>query len=110
MIFDKKGNTTLVTQESGSISVFIERLTASYPKLENDNIIINLFSLEKITVNEVLEFRQLSESHKKQNKSFVIVTEKINYDEIPESMVIVPTVQEAFDIIEMDEIERDLGF
>jgi hypothetical protein len=27
-----------------------------------------------------------------------------------EELVIVPTLQEAFDIIEMEEIERDLGF
>jgi len=31
-------------------------------------------------------------------------------DEIPYEMIVVPTLQEAGDIIEMEEIERDLGF
>jgi hypothetical protein len=29
---------------------------------------------------------------------------------VPDEMVVVPTVLEAHDIIEMEEIERDLGF
>ena len=37
--------------------------------------------------------------------SFVIVS-KISFDE---NLNIVPTLQEAFDFIEMEEIERDLG-
>ena len=40
----------------------------------------------------------------------MIVSNKIADDNIPDELVIVPTLQEAFDIIEMEEIERDLGF
>jgi hypothetical protein len=29
---------------------------------------------------------------------------------MPDEIVVVPTLQEAYDIIEMEEIERDLGF
>jgi len=29
---------------------------------------------------------------------------------MPDEIVVVPTMQEAYDIIEMEEIERDLGF
>jgi hypothetical protein len=31
-------------------------------------------------------------------------------DEIPDELIIVPTIQEAQDVIGMEEIERDLGF
>ncbi|HAT63224.1 MAG TPA: ribonuclease Z, partial [Flavobacteriaceae bacterium] len=41
---------------------------------------------------------------------FVIVNNAINPDDIPDEMIVVPTLQEAADIIEMEEIERDLGF
>ena len=47
---------------------------------------------------------------KDQNKTFVNVSEGINLDDIPEEMVVVPTLQEAQDIIEIENIERDLGF
>jgi len=29
---------------------------------------------------------------------------------MPDEIIVVPTMQEAYDIIEMEEIERDLGF
>jgi hypothetical protein len=31
-------------------------------------------------------------------------------DHVPEELMIVPTYQEAMDVLEMEEIERDLGF
>ncbi|MDH3323482.1 MAG: ribonuclease Z, partial [Flavobacteriaceae bacterium] len=42
--------------------------------------------------------------------SFVIVSDKVNLDGIPDEIIVVPTMQEAYDVIEMEEIERDLGF
>ncbi len=41
------------------------------------------------------------------DKSFVIVTEKIDYD--IDNMNLVPTIQEAIDFIDLEEIERDLN-
>jgi len=109
MIFDKQGNTTIITQEAVTFSVFTDRINKAYEKFEDDNIIINLFSFDEVTVNDVLEFSQLSETHRNKNKSFVIVTDTISYESIPDQLIVVPTLQEAFDLIEMDEIERDLG-
>ncbi|MFN3640990.1 MAG: ribonuclease Z, partial [Flavobacterium sp.] len=34
----------------------------------------------------------------------------LNYNDIPEKYNVVPSLLEAHDLIEMDEIERDLGF
>ncbi len=110
MIFSKKGNTTVITQESVSLITFLKRLNESYKKIKNDNLIINLFSLEKLNTNDLLEFLNLSNKHRKTKKSFVIVTNKVNYDEIPDELEVVPKLQEAYDIIEMEEIERDLEF
>ena len=54
-------------------------------------------------------FSQLSELHRNNNKSFVIVCEGLAYDELPDELVVVPTFKEAEDIIEIEDIERDLG-
>lgn len=109
MIFDKKGTTTTVFQENIKLSTFLENLNKSYPKIKDDQLIINLFSFSKLNAGDVLEFLQLSNTHRGAKKSFVLVTNKVSYDDVPEEICVVPTLQEARDIIEMEEIERDLG-
>lgn len=109
MVFDKKGTTTTVFQEDIELAKFLENLNDGYSKIKSDHLIINLFSFDKLIAGDVLEFLELSNSHKSTNKSFVIVTDKVTFDEVPEEIIVVPTLQEARDIIEMEEIERDLG-
>ena len=109
MIFDNDGTTTIVFQENTSLAKFLDSLKGGYPKIKNDNIIINLFSFSKLSANDLLEFLELSNWHRENQKSFVLVTDKVSYDKIPDAICVVPTIQEARDIIEMEEIERDLG-
>lgn len=109
MIFDKEGNTSIVYQEKISIATFLNNLEKEYDKVKDDNLVLNLFSFEKLTAGDILEFLQISQKHKSNRKSFVIVTDKVAYDEVPEEIIVTPTIQEAKDIIEMEEIERDLG-
>ena len=108
MIFEKDNNTTIVYQENISLGKFLENFQDAYPKIKNDHIIVNLFSFSKLTANDVLEFLELSNTHRKARKSFVLVTDKVSYDEAPDNVCVVPTLQEAKDVIEMEEIERDL--
>ena len=70
MIFDKKGTTIIVSQEKIALGTFLVNLEKAYPKMANDNIIINLFSFGKLTAGDVLEFLQISDEHKKKQKSF----------------------------------------
>ncbi|WP_437400008.1 ribonuclease Z [Flagellimonas lutimaris] len=109
MIFDKDGTTTIVFQEKTTLGVFLENLNKAYPKLKHDNIVVNLFSFDKLTIGDILEFLDISNTHRALGQSFVLVTDKLNYDEVPEEISVVPTLQEAKDLIEMEEIERDLG-
>lgn len=109
MIFDKDGTTTIVFQEKTTLSGFLENLNKAYPKLKHDNIVVNLFSFNTLKVGDLLEFLDISNTHKGSGRSFVLVTDKLNYDEIPDEISVVPTLQEAKDLIEMEEIERDLG-
>ena len=110
MIFDKQGIFTVITKESVSMETFLQRLKQSYDRLKHENLVINLFLLHEITADDLLLLLDISNTHRKQKKSFVVVSNKVNYDEIPDKLLVVPTLQEARDIIEMEEIERDLGF
>jgi hypothetical protein len=41
--------------------------------------------------------------------SFVILSEKLTYEILPETVNLCPTLEEAIDLIEFEEIQRDLG-
>ena len=110
MLIDRNENITLITQEKLTLEELVSRLTERYEEFSKDNIVVNLNSIQALDVERILEFLNLSNIHRGSNHSFVIVTDQISYDEAPDELVIVPTLQEAYDIIEMEEIERDLGF
>ena len=108
MIFDRDGNTTIILQEKASLPTFMKNLKQAYPKLKNDHLILNLFSFENLETSDLLEFMELSNTHRGSGKSFVLVSSAVAPDDIPEEISMAPTLQEARDIIEMEEIERDL--
>ena len=87
-----------------------EKVKSIYPKFKNSNVIVNLNTLKPISLEQIIEFLRISNQHRAAKHSFVIVNEGIDVDKTPEEIVIVPTLQEAYDIIEMEEMERDLGF
>jgi hypothetical protein len=72
---------------------------------EIKHFIADLSSVEKGVLESTKEkFINFGESIAKTNGSFVIVCE-FSFDE---NLTIVPTLQEAYDFIEMEEIERQL--
>lgn len=110
MIFDSNKTTTIITQEKESVVEMVKKLEVLYERFKNDNVIVSLTSLTNIPLENIVEFLQISIKHRKAKYSFVIVSDKVNLDDIPDEIIVVPTMQEAYDIIEMEEIERDLGF
>ncbi|GGW62061.1 hypothetical protein DFQ11_102451 [Winogradskyella epiphytica] len=109
MIIDRDGNITVITQEHPSIKDFVKDIEKSYDKFKNNHLVVKLSSLGKIALEDVVEFLLLSNNHRAEKKSFVLVSEKVDLDKVPVEIVVVPTMQEALDIIEMEDIERDLG-
>ncbi len=110
MIIDKNGNISIITQEKATIIELVKKIEALYPKFENDNIIVHLSALEPVSLENIVEFLQISNTHRGHKLSFVLVNSKIDIDKTPDEIVVVPTLKEAYDIIEMEEMERDLGF
>ncbi|TGV01150.1 ribonuclease Z [Flavivirga rizhaonensis] len=110
MILDQNGNTSIITQEKATIIELVKKLQALYPKFKNNNIIVVLTTLNKLGLQDIVEFLEVSNTHRASKQSFVIVSNNINLENIPDEIIVVPTIQEAYDIIEMEEMERDLGF
>lgn len=110
MILDQNGNITVVTQEQSTIIELVKKLEALYPKFKNDNVIVALTGLKQLKLEDVVEFLNLSNIHRGKKHSFVIVSSRIDLNIVPDELIVVPTMKEAYDIIEMEEMERDLGF
>jgi len=110
MIIDRDGKTTIIAQEKASVKTLVNNIENGYHKYKNYHLVVRLSSLEKVTLLDVIEFLRLSNTHRAAKKSFVVVSDKADLDEMPDEIVVVPTLQEAFDIIEMEDIERELGF
>jgi hypothetical protein len=73
------------------------------------NLIVDLSSHLKCSLKELNLFLPIAKTFKKNNCSFVIVIQDIDFNKVSDKINVVPTLQEAHDIIEMEEIERDLG-
>jgi hypothetical protein len=110
MKVDQKGHTTTLKDTQGNIINFLEKVTHEYNSFKNQNLILDVTHDKNVTLNDVKAFSDLSKLHKKEKKSFVLVVNGINFNAVPAKLIVVPTVLEAHDIIEMEEIERDLGF
>ncbi|UKM64082.1 ribonuclease Z [Flavobacteriaceae bacterium GSB9] len=110
MIIDQNENVSIITQEKATVVELVRNLQNNYAKLKNSNIIVVLTSLNTLGLSDIVEFLQISNTHRASKQSFVIVTNKIDLDSAPDEIVVVPTLQEAYDIIDMEEMERDLGF
>lgn len=110
MKVENKGNTTIVKDSAGNAAAFLTKLTHEHKMFENQNLILDITSDKSVTLKTIGQFRSLSKIHRKGKKSFVIVADGIDFTSVPDSLIVVPTVLEAQDMIEMEEIERDLGF
>lgn len=103
-------HSTVIKDTLGDSLSFLEKLTKQYKNYKNQNLILDLTPNKTTSIASIKAFSELSKTHKKEKKSFVIVAEDINFNAVPKSLIVVPSVLEAHNIIEMEEIERDLGF
>lgn len=110
MKVDQKGHTVTIKDTQGDVNAFLEKVTLQFKTFEKHNIIIDLSSDSKLSENDLEAFLPLSKAHKKAKKSFVIVASDLDFNAISDKLLVVPSLLEAHDIIEMEEIERDLGF
>ena len=106
----KKKNYLLITSEIDNLTDFISNITKGHERFKNDNVVFDISNFENLQEEDFLGFLEISSVHREGNKSFVIINNSLSIDELPEELVLVPTLQEAEDMIQMDEIQRDLGF
>jgi len=110
MKVDQKGHTVCIKDTQGDLDSFLAKVTHEYKTFEKYNIIIDIRAYKNLSVEAINSFLPLSKIHKKAKKSFVIVTSDLDHNAVSDKIAVVRSLIEAHDIIEMEEIERDLGF
>ena len=110
MLIEENEDITLLKCNKITVLDFFVIFKEKYANFEGANIIIDFSDLKGIKTENISLFLEFSEKHRSNGTSFVIVVSGIDFDSLPDEIITVPTLQEAYDIIEMEKIERDLGF
>jgi len=110
MIIEKTELATICKSEEKSIGKFFVDFSKIFTNFKNENLIIDISENRGEKTENILLFLQYSEIHRTNGMSFVIVFDGVDVDDIPDEIITVPTLEEAKDIIEMENIEKDLGF
>lgn len=110
MQIEKKEKYTLVSSDENSFSEFYKSFTSEVSKLTNEHLILEISDEIDTKKEDFLLFLSVAEYKKENGTSFVIINKTINIDDFPENFNIVPTFIEAVDILEMEAMERELGF
>jgi hypothetical protein len=110
MKVDQKGHTTIIKDTHNNVEVFVEKITNEYHVFQGQNLILDVSQDKAISNVDLAHFKELAKTHKKAKKSMIVVTDSVDFNKVPNYLNVVPSLLEAHDMIEMDEIERDLGF
>ena len=110
MKVDQKGHTITIKDTQGDFTSFLNKVSQSNTSFDSHNLIIDLSHNKSITLEDLKLLLPFAKQHKKLKKSCVVVVAGVDFNAVPAQLVVVPSNLEAHDIIEMEEIERDLGF
>ncbi len=110
MLITKQENYTLVTSDIDDFNNFLSAFNQKYNDLKNQHLIIDLSCFNDIKPEQINKLRPLIAKHKSNKKSLIIVNQNINIDLVLDDIICTPTLLEAEDTLQMEAIERDLGF
>lgn len=110
MKVEHKEHSVIIKDTQGDILSFLQKVTNEYNTFAKYNLVLDISKDSNVTLETLKLFAELSKTHKKSKKSFVLVANDIDFNKVSVKMTVVPSLQEAHDFIEIEEIERDLGF
>ena len=103
-------NYTLISSDEDSFKEFQTSVFKKINDFEKNHLIVQISEELNIDKKDFLLFLKIAKQKKENGTSFVVLNSSVNADDFAENLNIVPTLQEAEDILEMETIERELGF
>lgn len=110
MRVDTKGHTTIIKNKSKTLQEIVNFVFVQKHQFLSKNVIIDLSILENVLPKEIQLFNDFYKELKQNKKSLVLVLNDFDFNANTKKINVAPSLLEAHDIIELDEIERDLGF
>lgn len=110
MKITKTDKYTLIKPNTESVTEFLKKLKSEEKSIKDDNLILDISEKFNTDFLNLSVFLPLNEQHKQNGTSFVIIFNNAFEEDLVDELDIVPTLTEAIDVIEMDNISRDLGF
>lgn len=110
MIIEEKQEYILVIPDENSFNEFYVNFKNKHSEIENANVFLRLSNKINIKEEDIFVFLKYSMQHSEKKTTFIVISNTVDVDNFPETFNIVPTLQEAEDILEMENIQRDLGF
>ncbi|MDO6813464.1 hypothetical protein [Tenacibaculum soleae] len=110
MKIEEKSNYVLISSEANNFSDFFLNFEKEHVNYNKKHLVVKISENFNYSKQNILLFLDYAHEHQKNGTSFVIVLKDVNIDDFPENLNIVPTLVEAQDVIEMENIQRDLGF
>ena len=107
MIIEQQNSTAIITQDKTSFSEFTKKFSVLHERFKENNVILQLKDNATSSIDILVS---ISKIHRQLNQSFVVVSPQLNQNDFEDDFIVVPTLQEAHDYIEMELIQRDLGF
>ena len=105
----KKDTYTIITPTQTSFEEFVATFNVS--DFESENLFLNFLNTFEVTTAQIDSFSEISNTKKENGTSFIVIASGIEIDDLEDEILsVVPTITEAEDTLEMDAIERDLGF
>lgn len=105
----EKDTYLLITINENNNNLFSKDLTDKLNPFSDKHIVLQIENDISISNEDVSVLVNLGTEKKENGTSFVVVYRNVSIDNVPESLNIVPTIKEAEDVIEMENIERKLG-
>ena len=115
---DTKEKFTVITPNEASISANmtgeLKNMLLPYMQQENPHIVMNMRNVTNLEHAAAIAISELQQSFYENNCSFVIcalqepVEQYLDEIEILELLNVTPTESEAWDILQMEEVEREL--
>ena len=103
-------NYTLISSDEDSFKEFQKSVFKKINDFDKKNLILQISEELNIDKKDFLLFLKIAEQKKENGTSFVVLNSSVMADDFDENINIVPTLQEAEDILEIETIERELGF
>lgn len=100
----------VLKDEQNDFSNYVAFLKREKKQLLDDNLVLDLSEVEDLDIESLVSLLPYAEAFRDRKRSFVVVTSAVDISEVPGELNVVPTLGEAEDLVQMEEIERDLGF